>query len=77
MKWRVSLAVLFGCLSVATLCTEPQQPKREFQLQANSADLWTLFERESKLSTVAAGFGFHGRPRVGSRRLRSCQGRSR
>src|SRR5207253_4853056 len=34
------------------------KPRREFQLQANSDDFWTLVDRESKLSTVASGFGF-------------------
>ena len=58
MKWRCLLAVLSGFFSLATFCAGPQEPKREFQLQANSADFWTLFDRESKLSTVASGFGF-------------------
>jgi gluconolactonase len=58
MKREFSAVLLFSILSLAAPGAEPQKPKREFQLQANSDDFWTLFGRESKLSTVASGFGF-------------------
>jgi gluconolactonase len=58
MKCEFSAVLLFSILSLAARCAGPQKPKREFQLQANSDDFWTLFDRESKLSTVASGFGF-------------------
>jgi len=57
MKGNVSVIVLVA-FSLVTPCAGPQEPKREFQLQGNSADFWTLFDRESKLSTLASGFGF-------------------
>lgn len=58
MKCEISAVLLFSTLSLAAVCAGPQKPKREFQLQANSDDFWMLFDRESKLSTVASGFGF-------------------
>lgn len=58
MKREFSKVLLFSILSLTAPGAEPQKPKREFQLQANSDDFWTLFDRESKLSTVASGFGF-------------------
>lgn len=58
MKCKFSAVLLFSILSMAGLCARPQKPKREFQLQANLEDFWTLFDRDSKLSTVASGFGF-------------------
>ena len=50
--------MLVGLFSLATLSSGSKEGKREFQLQANSADFWKLFDRESKLSTFASGFGF-------------------
>lgn len=58
MKCKFSAVLLFSILSMAGLCARPQKPKREFQLQADLEDFWTLFDRDSKLSTVASGFGF-------------------
>jgi len=58
MSWSLSIAVLLGFYWLAAVCAVPQEPKREFQLQANSADFWTLFDRESRLFTLASGFGF-------------------
>ena len=58
MKREFSAVVVFSVLSLAALGAQPQKPKREFQLQANADDFWTLFDRESKLTTVASGFGF-------------------
>ena len=58
MRWSLSIAVLLGFYCLAAVCAVSQEPKREFQLQANSADFWTLFDRESKLFTLASGFGF-------------------
>jgi gluconolactonase len=58
MKCRFSTVLLFSFLSLAAVGAGPQKPRREFQLQANSDDFWTLVDRESKLSTVASGFGF-------------------
>lgn len=58
MKCEFSAVLLFSIVSLAALFDGPRKPKREFQLQANSDDFWTLFDRESKLSIVASGFGF-------------------
>ena len=58
MKCEFSAVLLLSIVSLATLFDGPRKPKREFQLQANADDFWTLFDRESKLSTVASGFGF-------------------
>lgn len=58
MKCKFSAVLLFSALSIADLCAKPQKPKREFQLQADLEDFWTLFDRDSKLPTVASGFGF-------------------
>jgi len=49
---------MFSMLSLAALCAGQQKPKRAFQLHANSDDFWRLFDQESKLSTLASGFGF-------------------
>lgn len=49
MKCTFSAILFFSVLSLATLCGRPQGPKREFQLQADLEDLWTLFVRDSKL----------------------------
>jgi len=57
MNWRLSFAVLVLLLS-AQCHAGATDPKREFQLQANSAEFWSLFDRGAKLSTVASGFGF-------------------
>ena len=56
MKCRFSAVLLFSALSLAALCAGKQKPG--FQLQANSDDFWRLVDRESKLSTLASGFGF-------------------
>ena len=58
MKREFSAVLVFSIVSLAALGAQPQKPKREFQLQANADDFWTLFDRESKLTTVASGFGF-------------------
>jgi gluconolactonase len=58
MKWRFVVTALVVCFTLAKLCVAQKEPKREFQLQANNPNFWTLFEREAKLETVASGFGF-------------------
>ena len=58
MKCKLSAVLLFSVLSLSTLFAKAQRPKREFQLQADREEFWTLFDRDSKLSTVASGFGF-------------------
>jgi gluconolactonase len=58
MKCRFSAVLLFSVLSLAAVSAGPQKLRREFQLQANSDEFWTLVDRESRLSTVASGFGF-------------------
>ena len=58
MKRRFSAVLLFSVLYLAAVSAGAQKPRREFQLQANSDEFWTLVDRESKLSTVASGFGF-------------------
>jgi gluconolactonase len=58
MNCRFLTAALLAPFSLAVFCSEAQEPKHEFQLQAISDDFWALFERQAKLSTVASGFGF-------------------
>lgn len=55
---RFSAVLLVSVLSLATLPARPQKPKRDFQLQADREDFWTLFDRDAKLSAVASVFGF-------------------
>lgn len=55
---RFSAVLLVSVLSLATLSTRPQKPKREFQPQADREDFWTLFDRDAKLSAVASVFAF-------------------
>jgi len=57
MKRKLLLPV-FSALWVTLISASPQKPKREFQLQENSPRLWTLLDRDAKISTVATGFGF-------------------
>lgn len=52
------LVALFPVLFLASLHGWLQKPKREFQLQANSEVFWKVIDRDSKLSTIASGFGF-------------------
>jgi gluconolactonase len=58
MNWRLSFAVVLVLSLSAKFHAGVAHPTREFQLQANSAEFWSLFDRGTKLSTVASGFGF-------------------
>ena len=58
MRWRYSIAILFVLVAFGKLCAGPQKPKRDFRLEANSKEFWTLFDKDAKLGTVATGFGF-------------------
>ena len=58
MKRKVSLAVLLACLCLAVSHRGEQKPKRAFALEANSDQFWLLLDRDSKLATLASGFGF-------------------
>jgi len=58
MNWRFSLAVVIALSLTTKFYAGMPDHNREFQLQANSADFWFLFDRGSELSTVASGFGF-------------------
>ena len=40
------------------LAGQAQKPKREFQLEGKSEELWRLIDRNAKLGTLASGFGF-------------------
>src|ERR1700704_4057203 len=47
------------CLIAAALDLPPAaEPRREFQLQAQSPQFWNLVDHNAKLSVVATGFGF-------------------
>lgn len=56
--WRLPAAALFCFLFPATFVSRPAETKREFQVQANFPEFWTLIDRDAKLSTIASGFGF-------------------
>jgi gluconolactonase len=58
MKWTSALAVVFAGVWLAASPGGAQKPTREFALQANSDQFWSLFDRDAKLVTVASGFGF-------------------
>src|SRR6266446_1719023 len=58
MNWRLSFAVVLVLLLSAKFHAGVADPARQFQLQANSAGFWSLFDHGTKLSTVASGFGF-------------------
>jgi gluconolactonase len=47
------------CLIAAAVDLAPAaEPRREFQLQAQSPQFWNLVDHHAKLSVVATGFGF-------------------
>jgi gluconolactonase len=48
--------VLF--VAAASNLPHAQEPRREFQLQAESPRFWNLVDHDAKLSTVGTGFGF-------------------
>jgi gluconolactonase len=50
-------SLLFLTLSPSTFL-HAQSVKREFQLQAESSQFWSLIDHNAKLTTVGAGFGF-------------------
>src|SRR5690348_7785210 len=54
---RLSLALLLiGIVSIGSV--RAGGPQRRFELLAESPSFWTLVDRDAKLTTVAAGFGF-------------------
>lgn len=57
MKGKLLLPV-FVAFCFSLLAGGAQKPKREFQLQENSPEFWTLFDHDARLSIVAQGFGF-------------------
>lgn len=57
MKGKLLLPV-FVVFCFSLLAGGAQKPKREFQLQENSPEFWTLFDHDARLSIVAQGFGF-------------------
>jgi len=56
-RWAAS-AFLFCVVFSGVAQSWAQKPKREFQLHADSADFWKLFDKDAKLATVGSGFGF-------------------
>ena len=58
MKWRFLVAALVVCLTLANIGVAQKEPRREFQLRADSPNFWALFEPDAKLENVASGFGF-------------------
>ncbi len=54
------LAVIFCSLLSMCICASlrGQTGKRPFELDALSPDFWKLFDKQSKLTVVASGFGF-------------------
>ncbi|HEU5335976.1 MAG TPA: SMP-30/gluconolactonase/LRE family protein [Terriglobales bacterium] len=56
MKTTVAVAALLLCCYVAPLGA--QSKPRQFELQANSPQFWTLFDHNAKLAKVAGDFGF-------------------
>src|SRR5580704_14867861 len=61
-RLKISLAGIIAhslLIAAAAMAQQnPQEPRREFQLQANSPQFWNLVDHNAKLGTVAAGFGF-------------------
>src|SRR5579863_2325742 len=56
MKFRLLCILFYAFLSA--LSAAPQSAKREFHLQGDSPKFWNLVDRQSKLDTLASGFGF-------------------
>ncbi len=54
---RVFLLQFVVLLSTANLFAA-ERPRRDFQLQAESPEFWTLVDRDAKLSVFGTGFGF-------------------
>ncbi len=58
---KLSLLVLIICSLISMCICAPlrgQTGKRRFELDALSPGFWKLFDRQSKLTVVASGFGF-------------------
>ena len=60
-----SIPKLAGVLAAILLLSSPfnaasqnKKPLRQFELQANSPEFWSLIPKEAKLEMVATGFGF-------------------
>jgi len=61
MSYRIAVSVVLVGALVALFSANSQEskkPKRQFQLVANSPRFWDLFDHDTKLTSVASGFGF-------------------
>jgi gluconolactonase len=58
LRRLLASSLLFCAVFSGAAQSWAQKPKREFQLRADSADFWKLFDTDAKLSTVGTGFGF-------------------
>jgi gluconolactonase len=56
MKKTASIVALL--IAATALPVLAQKPERKFEIEANSPTFWRLMPRDTKLETVATGFGF-------------------
>jgi gluconolactonase len=58
MKFRLLVSWLLLIPFTAALCDGKNDSSKVFQLQAIAPEFWTLFDQDTKLTTIATGFGF-------------------
>ena len=58
MKMPACITAIVTLVAAAVGSASAAEPRREFQLQAQSPQFWNLVDHNAKLSLVATGFGF-------------------
>ena len=58
LKIAGTLAGILSLCSAFNATSQDKKPLREFELQADSSEFWKLIPKETRLETVATGFGF-------------------
>lgn len=58
MRMPTRIIAIVFLVAVAMGLASEAEPRREFQLQAQSQKFWNLVDHNAKLSVVATGFGF-------------------
>src|SRR5260370_24468558 len=58
MKMPACITAIVPVVGAAVGSATAAEPRREFQLQAQSPQFWNLVDHNAKLSLVATGFGF-------------------
>jgi len=58
LKIAGTLAGILSLCNAFNATSQDKKPLREFELQADSSEFWKLIPKETRLETVATGFGF-------------------